>query len=551
MRRQSLLWTLLLGLSFLSGCADDVGDIDRTQANRVKKSLFRGEWIYRATIIDVPPTAGFTFIGEQTESEKIVWDIQEGFLLAYRAYEHIEGQEQFAQRPGVPWQGAPIAAWAITSHFDIIRDYNPGTGEQTNVIVENTTDRRWFEREYMRVDWSRNLIADFNFVTSVVKQNPIAYFVQESDLANPDRPKLEEGYIDIVNKMFVEPETDPFLSWWYEMPIPACWLYESLDKDCLGQAIKVRHAFLKLEDRSLAYEPKHYDDFAFDKFGFFRNTRMVHDVERDLLEGKTKHYINRFNIWARARRCVGPDGAEIDGASCRKPDPNQGAPWRRMDTPAAPRVEGARLESLPIRDRQVRPIVYHLNDAFPAELLPSVRRVADEWDRTFRDTVAHAWTLDGKPTRIEDVPRMFVLCEQNPVRDGNAAGGLDVSRYDRAALRNPEFSDDRALCGPEGTHATIGDLRFNTIDWVAYPNDAGLLGYGPAATDPETGEIISANAFVYGAAHETWATFGADIVGLLNGTSSLEDFADGKYLIDYLQRNKDKPGVYKSNPLAH
>ena len=38
----------------------------------------------------------------------------------------------------------------VTSHFDVKRDYNPGTGEQTNVIVENTTDRPWNERQFMR-----------------------------------------------------------------------------------------------------------------------------------------------------------------------------------------------------------------------------------------------------------------------------------------------------------------------------------------------------------------------------------------------------------------
>ena len=48
----------------------------------------------------------------------------------------------------------------ITSHFDISRDYNPQTGEELNIIVENTTDRPWYQREYFRVDWSKNLVTD-------------------------------------------------------------------------------------------------------------------------------------------------------------------------------------------------------------------------------------------------------------------------------------------------------------------------------------------------------------------------------------------------------
>ena len=39
---------------------------------------------------------------------------------------------------------------------------NPRTGEETNVIVENTTDRPWYDREYMRVECSLNAVASSN-----------------------------------------------------------------------------------------------------------------------------------------------------------------------------------------------------------------------------------------------------------------------------------------------------------------------------------------------------------------------------------------------------
>ena len=54
-------------------------------------------------------------------------------------------------------KGNPVFAYKITSHFDRQRDYNPATGEQTNVLLENTTDRPWYQREYMRVDWRSNV----------------------------------------------------------------------------------------------------------------------------------------------------------------------------------------------------------------------------------------------------------------------------------------------------------------------------------------------------------------------------------------------------------
>ena len=42
-----------------------------------------------------------------------------------------------------------------------------------------------------------------------------------------------------------------------------------------------------------------------------------------------------------------------------------------------------------------------------------------------------------------------------------------------------------------------GDLRYNAINMFAEPSDAGLLGYGPSAANPLTGEIISAFTNMY------------------------------------------------------
>ena len=53
----------------LGACAQDVGDVDRTQPNRLKKSLFEGEWFVQKTTFDVPYTAGFTFT-EPTSSTR-------------------------------------------------------------------------------------------------------------------------------------------------------------------------------------------------------------------------------------------------------------------------------------------------------------------------------------------------------------------------------------------------------------------------------------------------------------------------------------------------
>jgi len=150
-------------------CAADVGDVDRTQPNRIKKTVFEGEWYLQKTTYDVPYTSGYTFTGETSEAERVRFEIQEKYLIAYRPYEVVESSNDTTTLPGVEFKGAPIAAYDIEKHFDVVREYNATTGEETNVIYENDEDRPWYEREYIRVDWSKNLVASFNFLDDQVK----------------------------------------------------------------------------------------------------------------------------------------------------------------------------------------------------------------------------------------------------------------------------------------------------------------------------------------------------------------------------------------------
>src|SRR5206468_1016273 len=90
----------------------------------------------------------------------IKFDVQQNFLYARRAYPQVINSEDEEVSAGPDYVGAPLAAWAITSQFDIIRQYNATTGEQTNEIIEDSS-RPWEQREFIRVDWSKNLITDY------------------------------------------------------------------------------------------------------------------------------------------------------------------------------------------------------------------------------------------------------------------------------------------------------------------------------------------------------------------------------------------------------
>ena len=87
-----------------------------------------------------------------------------------------------------------IAAFPIRRHFDIRRQYNPINGQENNVIQENDFDRPWWERDYMRVDWSQNVVQDYDingWVRFRMGQDGVTARAADSD---PDEP-LARSYL--------------------------------------------------------------------------------------------------------------------------------------------------------------------------------------------------------------------------------------------------------------------------------------------------------------------------------------------------------------------
>ena len=188
MNTSSLRWRALAAAAtalFAAACAQSNGDINRVQPNVVKKADLLGDqskpgdgvWYFRNTVTWTPATTGFTYPGQTGAMEKLVWEIQQNTLVGYRAYPYILGADinidstskvtgttvKYCDKDGVcsggqQYYGTPVVAFPISSHFDIQRGYDPTTGELTNVISENSTDRPWNQREYIRVDWSANVL---------------------------------------------------------------------------------------------------------------------------------------------------------------------------------------------------------------------------------------------------------------------------------------------------------------------------------------------------------------------------------------------------------
>lgn len=198
------------------GCAEVRPDVDRTQNNLVDKSVFEGEWWYMRTVADIEDDAAFAIAGagagapwpgamanydiasRSGTAGRIRWVIDQNFLFAYRSHEIVPGASPRADDPD--YLGQPLAAFPIQAHVDVRREYNPVTGEPNNVISEGQ-DRRWYDRQFVRVDWSMNLVTwglfgaglDIDGLFGGFNREPVANFVQEGgDQRTPDswRPQF-------------------------------------------------------------------------------------------------------------------------------------------------------------------------------------------------------------------------------------------------------------------------------------------------------------------------------------------------------------------------
>jgi hypothetical protein len=514
-RVHPLLFATLAALAF--SCAEVPPPRSTIQVDAIAKTDLEGVWYFRQTVVGVPFTTGFTFIGEQGENEmeKIRWDIQEDLLTARRSYEYVKGSEKGEPAQGGAagtYLGAPVAAFKIKSQFDIIREYNPSTGEEIDRLIEST-ERKWYDRKFIRVDWSTNLVTNFQFLADYssaavgsIKQDPAPYYVsdpRDADALKLERPAKDQpaNYLEVTQKIIASPEAVDFVDW---ANVPLCWL-EYATQDCASQEIKIRNSFMRVNPAN-DYEPMAYTDLQMEKFGYFTVERKSYNRQYGLTETGRIRLISRHNIWqhglsAQTCRVDADCGAYQPGVRCATeiPDAPVNADGSLSGRCALP-FSARNLEDPTNPDSQdlgPRKIVYYLNDSFPADLKEAATQLGNEYDGIYRDIYKSAVGRDAPGT-------MFVVCLNNPVQDG-----------------------DPAECGPTGTHARLGDIRFNMLNWVDEPTSAQLLGYGPSSNDPETGQIISAVANVYGAEVDSYAAYARDVVKLVNGDIPPDRFIAG------------------------
>lgn len=603
-------WRLVAGLliavslGFFAGCAEDVGDVDRTQPDKIQKSLFQDndEWYYRQTVIDTDTQGSMIFEALESPLKRIRWEITEDVLFAYSTVPIADGLQDGFTDPDTRQLGA-VAAFPITDHFDVQRDYNPTTGEQSNVLVENRSDNPWFKREYMRVDWSTNLVdgngmfENYLGTWSASRWDP----PQNDRSVHPDRARIGEDYIDVTTQYVFQPD------------LYACVYNVAIDTQyaCEGGRVQSRSSFIRIDDeQQKTYEPflmrdnevlsqadsddtlyttniydadsgfyfdaecteqtKQYlqDEFGdtdercrpatfdmFSRFGYFRTERIKYNKKRGVVDQNRNYYANRWNIWQSA---YDEDGNRLD-----------------------------------MTERQPKPIVYHLNVEYPRDMIPAAKTVEKQWDDAFKEAVMIAKGYDDISQVEQELDglygdtRMFKIvqnsCHPEPLmqwrdqhgemtsndrRDPMAVFDDFVSEYGSAAsadaleetLWGMPKQERVQLCA-ELEYATeqrenedarfswerVGDLRYSFFNWVDEFNGY-WSGYGPSAADPLTGQIISGNANFAGTPLRDYSTFGADVVQYINGELDPNDIRYGDHIRDYIRNMQDDQAQQELTP---
>jgi len=567
--KKPLILALVAAFVTMFGCAEERDPRSYVQPHVMSKADFDGEWYYIPTVVDVPYSTTVTFIGETSMDVAIIyWDIQEKHIFARLAYDRIDGAETGTHEV---WEGEIIGAWSI-SHFDIIRDYNATTGEEINVIREST-ERPWYDREFIRIDWTKNLATNWSlFWPHYTKIDTVGF--SQTDPSSEYYPKYvrdAEGalnYIGITDKVVMAPEMRN-IDWdFYGLTqIPDCFFYGTTTS-CNASTIIMRHAFWK-KNPDNEYEVRKYEQTEMDRFGYFLTNVITYNRQYGQLIQEMRQYANRWNFYEESFQKADSatiaelyaddvNHTEVDGElfqcpgagePCRYLDDNtkvyimgfvatstadipsddkdavhcpggdapcffkdDGMTYVYKDTNWTDDAEHAQPVPLRYTERTMRPMIYYLNKTFPDDLwglTESGEKTAEPAEGTAIRRTIDEWARAHN-----------IWLDELGVQRNNLASVM-VCPY------VPKDTADADLPYAYGSNNTIrcerdirrGDFRWPQINWVHEAQQSSPLGYGPPLPDPRTGESISVVANIYGEALDGYAAYQRDMVRALTDDS--------------------------------
>lgn len=532
----ALVLSIATALSLAGAGCNVLPQVNRVQTNLIDKSVFEGDWWYTRTVIQLDDDAAYA-IGAAGSSApwagamanydiaaqsgvigRIRWVIDENFLYAYRATEVIPGSN--ADAGSADFRGSPLAVYRIEAHVDVRQEYNPGTGEPTNVVSENTTDRRWYDRRFIRVDWSQNLVTFGQFGDSLEIDELFGTFRRESaplgvaDEGNSHQSMLN-GTVDLPAEwapQLVRVADDATYRFRDEWPTDMQDTVHYMSfvtqeiwtpTQCFGSAcgtsiaITTREAFLRVPPHH-EYAVETLANSEYDRFGIIRTEQRTYlrggldrsqlaehcradgdcetndcDESRHICVGGLTDELGEtdFLTYYRLRHNFYRNSFRHDAAgatiSCV-------ADWQcsgRFDDDGDGAFDGvagsvcdqaAHVCTLPLDQRDIREVAYYLSPGYPTYLLRSSFELVGQWNEVF---------MRGSRALHDRQPPsgMPVDCQGNNPTDYCFCGtnGVIAGEVDRTTMTCP-FRVDWFSSMQEQLAAGVTD-PYNC--WIEGPDD--------------------------------------------------------------------------------
>lgn len=528
--RTSIILACLVALLFFEACSDTSEDINRIEDPYLAKKTFNSEWekqgigieewYYRMTVIDAPANTRAMGIaeGHRLHPETIRWEITKDMLIGWSAHASVLGADhEVGSGASKHYRGAPVVAFAITSHADL-ESGNEGSTRKPSDLAAQVANIPWHARKYFKVNWANNIVGQLKRsdglegISSGSMAGRTMHLIDSSWVGNPKRSRFSNDYVDVTTRHPIE-VSNAAVNGEYGL---------AFREDTAAPVIDIRHFFMRKAKSD--FVPLPYQDEVPEldldgqpilsksgaprlvkinkRFGLFRTNydgRPTYDRVTGTMGDASVINATIFNIWQKS---VDDNGNVV-----------------------------------PVEERVVKPIVYYMNVLHPENLMRSSYRVAEQWDKALRNAVFYA--QPGKYKTINDVPAMWIL-KRNSCHVANVAHWLNEKRPDLAniietsaratlsevtdklnraidASPNASFSDKQSretrakreleqICSAlefytqssdeQFVYQRPGDLHFNLLNLEVENNPTKWSGYGPMFSDPITGETISATANV-------------------------------------------------------
>jgi hypothetical protein len=616
MHSRVLRWCGLLAIaaylfSAMTGCAESRAPINRVQPEALDKSFFVGpniqdptdnpEFYFGTRIVDEPYGIGQDFEMFQAIGTlaRIKWEIQEDILIARLTYDRIQDSDYYGAASTDT--GQVVAEFNIQSHFDIIRDYNPQTGEQLNVIVENTTDRPWYQRQYFRVDWSQNLVTDsydfdqFAVAAAIdsVKIDPLSYYVQNP--SDPNAPVFDtaHGYFDVTTKVFATPMTvaTPYGTF------PLCFLYgHNVVTDCNPSEVTVRLSFKQVVNDD--FEPEDWDGNHMNAFGWFTSDRYGYDRNYGILDQDWHRFAAKYQIWQATHvpntQCAVDEWRDangqvqtyqVDANGNYVTDPSTGLPipaaggqpftlsavglnvhrdtdndgtedeCQFYDSTGAEVNPGSRCDEfsnkcdIPLYARQTKTTPLYYGPTAPPDVFAATAHALNNWNIAVKRSVQLGKATEANRVGVDVGQANFITSETDLLADQANGSGMTVPDI-FVLCHNPVLAGDSPACGAPGLATRLGDLRYHSVNVITNPQSPSAWGIMTDFNDPLTGEKVNASINVWDAVTDIASQSVEDLLRWLDGEISNTEIANGTYMSQWVSGSQLSTAQYKPAVLS-